>query len=75
MSNRIVNKYGATKWVGAAKEALDVLGEYEFSVRQIIQKHKLTPVEIRCLESALKPCVFAEETLRTAMNMKKAERN
>ena len=76
MSNRVVNKYGALdKDSFVAKEALEAFDEYERRIKRIIQTYALSPVEIRCLESALRPSVFAEETLRGALNMRKSEKD
>jgi hypothetical protein len=73
MKNRVINQYGAAN-TEIGKQAEAILAQFEFSIRELDQKHSLTPEEIRCLESCLKPSVFAELTLTRAMQMKKDEK-
>lgn len=72
--NRIVNEYGAMRYDGVAEVARLAHEEYQARMRQIIETYQLTPEEVRCLDSCLKPSVFAEEVLRKAFKMKQEKK-
>jgi len=72
--NRIINQYGALTQNEVTESAEAALKVFEDTIRGIINGYSLNPTEIRCLCACMHPSVFAEETLRAAMEMKKAER-
>jgi len=74
MEQRIVNEYGAS-YTKLSSEFQMIQERYFKEVRYFIENNNLNPIEIHLLESiANQSCVFAEERLRLAMKIRKAER-
>lgn len=76
--NRITNKYGAEDISNPVGQSASELGEtIHRNVTEFIRFHNLTPDEILSFEHHLLyslTAACAESVLRTALNMRKAER-
>ena len=76
--NRIINAYGATNTNSTVTVAVDSLVDSIAAIiNDIVRTNKLTPEEIICLEHKVAGTVTAtcaENILRTALDMRKAER-
>lgn len=72
--NKIFNDYGALRHDSPpAVEADMALREFENSIRDIISRNNLDPIEIRCLAAyCSNACVFSETALIKAIAMRKA---
>src|SRR3954467_10968925 len=76
MENRILNQYGAADHKSPIIDKADrALETFELAMRELIQEHDLTGIEIRCLAACMEPSVFAEETLLYGIKARKQERD
>lgn len=76
MENRIINKYGALVHSNISEAFTRAETDYNNAVHEIVEKHQLTPAEIRCVAAIFGyQTVFCEMTLRSATNLKQAERS
>ncbi len=76
MKNSIFNEYGALDHNGIGLELDSIVNQYETNLTNFINRHNLSPIEIRCVQAYISQNTScATEVLRKAMKMRKEKKS